>query len=290
MENAMSARLNKLAELFSAASFRDLAVVDSPAFVRAIVDDAGKVNLGRRMKVRLMFDRAYELLLEHYRFEYIYKNAITQQLLLNKHTLDNGPLAARLLTEFVVGEVRADIAVMNGTSTVYEVKSSYDTLNRLPNQLRWYSKLFDHINVVTADEMVDDVLRGLPDYVGVLVLNHQGQIEERVPAKSNKANLDLRIAFLAMRERELIAIARQRFGIEESQDSVVLAACWESFKALAPEEAHGIMVETLRQRAIHPAQIKLIESAPGSLKHHSIAKIMNIGHWRALVPQLDVVI
>lgn len=287
----MSARLNKLADLFSAASFRDLAVTESPAFIRAIVDDAGKVNLGRRMKVRVLFDRAYQLLLDHYRFEYVYKNAITQQLLLDRHTLDNGPHAARLLTEFVVGEVRADIAVMNGTSTVYEVKSSYDTLNRLPNQLLWYSKLFDHINVVTSEEMVSAVVKGLPDHVGVLVLNQEGQIEERVPAKSNKANLDLRVAFLVMRERELLAIARQNFGIEDSRDPIAtLAACWENFKALMPEDAHKIMVDRLRQRSIHPAHIKLIESAPASLKHHSVAKIMNVGYWRALVPQLDVVI
>lgn len=66
------------------------------------------------------------------------------------------------MSEFWVDMSKADSVVLNGTSTVYEIKTEFDNLSRLPQQLTDYSKVFDHINVVTHERGVAAVLAAAP--------------------------------------------------------------------------------------------------------------------------------
>ena len=70
------------------------------------------------------FDFFYNLLFSSYRCEYVYKNAIATKLYLGGHH----SLQHSLLTnELRIGQSRADVVILNGTSTVYEIKSEYDS-------------------------------------------------------------------------------------------------------------------------------------------------------------------
>lgn len=61
------------------------------------------------------FDFFYDILLEKYRCEYVYKNILTTQLFLEgKHF----PKNCWLINEWRVNKSRADIVIMNGESTL----------------------------------------------------------------------------------------------------------------------------------------------------------------------------
>ena len=47
---------------------------------------------------------------------------------------------------------RGDVAILNGTSTVYEIKSHYDSFDRLDGQLADYKRVFDHIYLATTEK------------------------------------------------------------------------------------------------------------------------------------------
>ncbi len=66
------------------------------------------------------------------------------------------------------GRTRVDIAVINGLLHGYEIKSSKDNLNRLENQLKSFTKCFQKITIVTAENHLDSVLQISPSYVGVI--------------------------------------------------------------------------------------------------------------------------
>lgn len=51
------------------------------------------------------------------RDEYVYRAAITHKILLGTHSLNT----ACMLNEFRVGVCKADVAILNGTATVYEI-------------------------------------------------------------------------------------------------------------------------------------------------------------------------
>jgi hypothetical protein len=71
------------------------------------------------------------------------------------------------------GRCRADIAIVNGTLTGYEIKSDKDSLGRLAEQVRTYSAVFDRSTVISGAKHRSGVLSLLPKWWGVIVC-HQG--------------------------------------------------------------------------------------------------------------------
>jgi hypothetical protein len=64
--------------------------------------------------------------------------------------------------------VRADVVTVGAELHAYEIKSSVDTLKRLPRQVEAYGQLFDRCTAVLADPHVDAAIAILPDVWGVL--------------------------------------------------------------------------------------------------------------------------
>lgn len=70
------------------------------------------------------------------------------------------------------GDVRADIAVVNGILHGYEIKSDLDTLYRLPRQAESYNEVFDRMTIVIGKEHVCDALTIIPDWWGIMVARY----------------------------------------------------------------------------------------------------------------------
>lgn len=73
------------------------------------------------------------------------------------------------------GDVRADIAVVNGVFHGYEIKSDLDTLYRLPRQAEAYSEVFDQMTIVVGKDHVCDALSIIPDWWGVMVARYDDE-------------------------------------------------------------------------------------------------------------------
>lgn len=102
---------------------------------------------------------------------------------------------AMLLNEFgLCGEVRADIAVINGHMTGFELKSASDNLKRLPRQVEYYSKVLDYCNLVVAENHLKAAFDDLPDFWGVYVAKTSQfggtYIREIRKAKINRFGID----------------------------------------------------------------------------------------------------
>jgi hypothetical protein len=67
------------------------------------------------------------------------------------------------------GKCRADIAVMNGSFIGYEIKSEYDSLKRLDEQIQVYSNVFDRVTVVTSYTHLPSVSSKIPIWWGIIV-------------------------------------------------------------------------------------------------------------------------
>lgn len=88
--------------------------------------------------------------------------------LVSEHASEPGQ--TRFVDELeVCGEVRVDVAVLNGHFTGYELKSARDNLSRLPKQAALYSKVFDYAVLVVAENHRKSALSIIPDWWGVTV-------------------------------------------------------------------------------------------------------------------------
>ncbi len=76
----------------------------------------------------------------------------------------------KIINEFNVcrGNVRIDVAVINGSIMGYEIKSDSDTLRRLPNQIELYCKVFDRITIICGKIHTNKILNLVPEWWGVL--------------------------------------------------------------------------------------------------------------------------
>jgi len=69
------------------------------------------------------------------------------------------------------GQIRADIAVLNGKMYGYEIKSEKDTLLRLGPQAIAYSEVFEKSYIVAADKHIAKLANYIPDTWGIYAIN-----------------------------------------------------------------------------------------------------------------------
>jgi hypothetical protein len=107
------------------------------------------------------------------------------------------------------GDVRVDVAVINGELQGYELKSERDTLERLPRQVVAYSAALDRATLVVAESHLAKAAALVPTWWGLSVaLPLDGsavRIEPRRHAEHNPEQQPLSVAKLLWRD-EVLAI------------------------------------------------------------------------------------
>lgn len=212
------------------------------------------------------FNFFYEQLRRKYRCEYVYKNALTRDLYLAElHSRKN----SLLINEFRSGQSRADVVIINGTSTAYEIKSKYDSLARLDQQIEDYKKIFDRVVVVSHAEKLQAIKECTPPWVGVIELPEKGKIKTVRKAISNKVNTDPAAIFDCMRQGEYSAIIKDKFGfVPDVPNSRFYRASKKMFCQLEPSVAHDCMVQQfLKRRERGSFSNAMLRAVPYSLKH-----------------------
>ena len=260
-----AAHLSALTRLFSAAVFRELAKKGRSGLFRRLVDQTDLVKrCGTAATVGDTFDSAFNILkVAGQRDEYIYRTAISHKILMGTHSLRS----ASMLNEFRAGSCKADLVILNGTATVYEIKSERDSLARLANQIENYKRVFAKVNVIASEGHVDGVLATVPDDVGVMCLSRRYRISTVRDARDCPERICPVTVFESLRNAEAIAILKALGvtppDVPNTQRHTTLRAL---FAKLDPAALHVEMVRTLkRTRNLAPLG-ELVDRLPGSLQ------------------------
>lgn len=253
----------QLASIFSRPVFRSLGADSLPASVKRRLASTAEALDCSGGTVGELFEAAFMQLLKLYRSEYVYKNLLTKKQIFGIHS----PATAALLSEFWVDMSKADSVVLNGTSTVYEIKTEFDNLSRLPQQLTDYSKVFDHINVVTHERGVAGVLAAAPAHVGVLALSSRGSFKRVRSSTSNIANLDHWTVFNCLRSQEIGNILFRQFGaIPQTSADMFRTLCFQQFKTLSKDVLSAEFVLEARKRTTGREISEFATALPMSLR------------------------
>lgn len=260
-----TAQLSALTRLFSAAVFREMATKGRSGLFCRLLGQTGLIeHVGSYATVGDTFDSAFDILkIVGHRDEYIYRAAISQKVLMGTHSLRT----ASMLNEFRVGSCKADLVILNGTATVYEIKSERDSLARLANQIENYKRVFAKVNVIASEGHIEGVLDTIPDDVGVMCLSKRYQITPVRKAVDCPARICPVTVFESLRMAEGIAIL-QAMGVTvpELPNTQKHAAVRDLFAKLDPVALHVEMVRTLkRTRDLAPLG-DLVDRLPRSLQ------------------------
>lgn len=225
----------------------------------------GLANLhGIGETVGAAFDEAFTVLRRSgSRDEYVYRAALTHNILLGTHSLNT----ACMLTEFRAGSCKADVSILNGTGTVYEIKSERDSLTRLANQIENYRKVFAKIYVIVGEAHVQGVVDNTPAEIGVMSLARWDRIKT-VRKAADRPDLVCPVTiFESLRAAEARSILRDLdVSVPDVPNTKAYAAMRSCFAKLPPETVHRKMVETLkRTRNLAPLGT-LVDQLPASLQ------------------------
>lgn len=238
-------QLSAVSRLFSASLIRELARKGrSSLFARLARESSLLEVIGPDEPIRNLFDSAFSLLKKKdYRHEYIYKSAITHKVLLGKHSLQT----AVILNEFRVGSSKADSVILNGTSTVYEIKSERDSLARLEQQVASYRRVFAKVNIITGENHLDSVIGMVPEDVGILLLSDRYQISPIREAAERPDRTDPKEIFNSIQLIEAKKILKSlNLEIPKLPNTRMHEALGNKFSKLSAVQAHDGMVRILR--------------------------------------------
>lgn len=262
---------SELARLFSSAVFRELASNGSSPTFRRLVD---KTDLDLRCpptaSVADAFDEAFRMLTPvGDRHEYVYRSAVLQKILLGRHSLRT----SSVLNEFRMGSCRADIVVLNGTATVYEIKTERDSLVRLANQIDSYRTVFGSVNVISSDIHLRNIISSVPEDVGILSLSKDFQISTVRKAKDCPCRIMPVVVFESLRSTEARLILHA-MGIEVPQvpNTQIRSVMREVFEHLDASKLHQTMIEVLKKSRSQLHLSELISVMPRSL-HANVLSI-----------------
>jgi hypothetical protein len=265
MSNLATDQLAAISRLFSSSVIQEMARKGrSPLFARLASQSRLLSFLPLSEHVYTLFDAAFSLLKrEGYRHEYIYKAALIHKILLGTHSLQT----ASMMNEFRVGQCKADLAILNGTATVYEVKSERDSLSRLARQVAAYSTVFAKVYVIAAESHVQAVANTVPEFVGILRLNQRHHISTLREAADQPERTSPSAIFDSIRTAEArIILSSLGVTIPPVPNTALHSVLRESFVKLAPIEAHAGMVRVLkRTRNLLPLSA-LVDQLPLSLQ------------------------
>lgn len=259
-----------LSRLFSAAVFHDFGKqARSPLFARLLDHTRLTAYVAPEVTVGTVFDEAFDILSKsRFRDDYVYRAAITQKILLGRHSLNT----ATLLNEVRAGSCKADVVVLNGTSTAYEIKSERDTLYRLRNQMFNYRQVFAAVNVVVSESHLSEVLKVVPEDVGVITLSERFRFKTTREAENHPERIVPSMVLEALRVDEATAIL-SRLGqtVPTVPNTQIRSELNRIFANLDPTAVHEEMVKVLRASRSQANLATFIGSIPASIRAASLA-------------------
>lgn len=221
-------------------------------------------QLGVEPKTYAEFYQAcYSHLCKYYRSEYVYKNAIVNKILLGRYSLKT----TRYFPEFRVGQSKADVVLINGTSSAYEIKTELDNFDRLSSQLNDYMGVFDKIYVVTHPSCSLKLEKEIENNIGILVLTEEYTLKTLREAISNKESVNPKIIFDSLRRSEYCDIIQSATGtVPNVPNTKNYSVCREIFCSLNPTFVHDEMVKVLHKRFLHKYIYYLVSNVPHCLR------------------------
>lgn len=258
-------------------------VLSNSVFKRVVIDDYSTITKRAKKYISYnrnqeivtyydFFEHLYDAMIESYRNEFIYKNEIVNKILLGKYSLNT----TTIFNEFRIGKSIADLVMLNGTSVVFEIKTEYDSPERLLTQISEYRKSFLNIIIVTHHSVVEKyksfLLRYDLDNIGLLALTPRKTLTEVIKPTEDDRNLDISYMFKCLRKDEYLKVIKKHFGfVPDVPNTKIFKECYRLSLEIDKLEFHNYMFHYLKKRSLNEKKILSSTQIPTFLKHIAIS-------------------
>jgi len=191
--------------------------------------------------------QAYKILEKHYPNEYILKNEFLTQWL--KKELGNSK--SIIFNELRIGKAIADLAMFNGKSKVFEIKTILDKEYRLSNQLQEYKKLFNEVYIVVPYELLSKYLE-FDKNIGIITYDSNSNYFELIQKSVFESHIDVDVLMEVLHTKEYLDIVRKYFDdIPEMNSFTQFNICKKLIAKIPNKELNELFISKMKERNIN---------------------------------------
>lgn len=237
--------LRNFSSAFSRSTITDIMKYMDYSYLNWLYSEYGNINNGiKTYGEYLKF--LYSALLNNYRCEYVYKNELIGHIL--RHYKKTYTVA---FNEFKVGDSIVDIALFNGESKAFEIKTEFDTPRRLEKQMSDYRKVFEKCYVVVPTEEIKNYSHCIDEEIGLLSLaKKRGGVTIQVcrDAIPNET-IDSDVLITCLRTKEYEQVIRDYYGsLPKVPDYEMYGECKKMMRAIPGKNLKIAFLELMKKR------------------------------------------
>ncbi len=190
---------------------------------------------------------AYKNIQNSYQNEYVLKNEFLNKCLVEK-VLNKDSI---VFNELRLGNSIADLAIFNGVSKAFEIKTILDKECRLSSQIETYKKIFNETYIIVPEQQVDKYLK-FDNEVAVFSYDSNLNKFELVREATRNEVIDIDVLMNVLHSKEYLNIVHNYFGIVPELNSFnQFDICKKLISTIGYLELNNIFLETMKSRKIH---------------------------------------
>lgn len=191
--------------------------------------------------------QTYKILEKNYPNEYILKNEFLTQWL--KKEL--GSSDSIIFNELRIGKAIADLAMFNGKSKVFEIKTILDKEYRLSNQLQEYKKLFNEIYIIVPYELLSKYIE-FDNNIGIIIYDSNSKNFELIQKSFLNTNIDADVLMEVLHTKEYLGIVKKYYDdIPEMNSFNQFNICKKLIAQIPDEELSDLFISEMKERKIN---------------------------------------
>lgn len=191
--------------------------------------------------------KAYKILVEKYPNEYILKNEFLTQWL--KNELGNNQ--SIIFNELRLGKAIADLAMFNGKSKVFEIKTILDKEYRLSNQLQEYKKLFNEVYIIIPRELLSKYSE-FGKQIGIITFDSYSKNFELIQKSYSNFYIDVNVLMEVLHTKEYLQIVKQFYKeVPEMNSFNQFNICKDLISQIPSNSLNELFIAKMKERKIN---------------------------------------
>jgi hypothetical protein len=191
--------------------------------------------------------RTYQILEKHYPNEYILKNEFLTQWLKN----ELGNKNSVIFNELRIGKAVADLAMFNGKSRVFEIKTILDKECRLSNQLKEYKKLFNEVYIIVPNELLAKYIE-FDKNIGIITYDSSSKIFKLIQKSIINDNIDIEVLMEVLHTKEYLDIVNCYYDdVPEMNSFTQFNICKKLIAEIPSNELSRLFISKMKERRIN---------------------------------------
>ena len=189
----------------------------------------------------------YSILENNYPNEYVLKN----EFLNNWVKSELGTGNSIIYNELRIGKAIVDLAMFNGISKAFEIKTILDKEYRLSNQLQEYKKIFNEVYIIVPHVHLFKYLC-FDNSVGIISFTSNLKKFELIREAERKVDIDTNTLMEILHTKEYLEISTKYYGqLPEMNSFNQFEICKELISKIPQNELNNLFLTTMKKRNIN---------------------------------------